>query len=105
MPKKKIKTKSNIMSYSLILCIVLGLGIITFNDFGLFQLFQLYQKEKKLYVEVNELLLQQDNLQIEINRLQTDEKYIQKIAREKFMMVLPGEKVYRVKDEKIIDSN
>ena len=105
MPKKKIKTKSNILSYSLILCIVLGLGIITFNDFGLLQLFQLYQKEKKLYVEVNELLLQQDNLQIEINRLQTDEKYIQKIAREKFMMVLPGEKVYRVKDEKIIDSN
>ena len=105
MPKKKIKTKSNILSYSLILCIVLGLGIITFNDFGLLQLFQLYQKEKKLYIEVNELLLQQDNLQIEINRLQTDEKYIQKIAREKFMMVLPGEKVYRVQDEKVIDSN
>ena len=93
------------MSYSLILCIVLGIGIITFNDFGLLQLFQLYQKEKKLYIEVNELLLQQDNLQIEINRLQTDEKYIQKIAREKFMMVLPGEKVYRVQDEKVIDSN
>ena len=37
--------------------------------------------------------------------LKTDEKYIQKIAREKFMMVLPGEKVYRVKDEKIIDSH
>ena len=105
MPKNKIKTKSNILSYSLILCIVLGLGIITFNDFGLLQLFQLYQKEKKLYIEVNELLLQQDNLQIEINRLQTDEKYIQKIAREKFMMVLPGEKVYRVQDEKVIDSN
>ena len=105
MPKKKIKTKSNILSYSPILCIVLGLGIVTFNDFGLLQLFQLYQKEKKLYVEVNELLLQQDNLQIEINRLQTDEKYIQKIAREKFMMVLPGEKVYRVQDEKVIDSN
>tara|TARA_B110001454_G_C12382997_1_gene293475 strand:+ start:211 stop:528 length:318 start_codon:yes stop_codon:yes gene_type:complete len=105
MSKKKIKTKLKISSYSIILCIVLGLGIITFNDFGLLQLFDLYQKEKKLYVEVNELLIQQDNLQFEINRLQTDEKYIQKIAREKFMMVLPGEKVYRVQDEKIIDSH
>ena len=102
MPKKKTKTKTNVPFYSIILCTLIGLGIITFNDLGLYQLFQLYQKERQLYSEVNELLIQQDSLQTEIHRLKTNEEYIQKIAREKFMMVLPGEKVYRVKDEKLI---
>ncbi len=105
MRKKTIKTKSYTTHYTIIVCTILGLGIITFNDFGLLKLIQLYQKERKLYAEVNELLLQQDKLQAEIYKLQTDEEYIEKIAREKFMMVLPGEKVYRVQDEKIFENN
>ena len=39
-------------------------------------------------------------LKTEITQLQTDNAYIEKIAREKFMMVLPGEKVYRVQEIK-----
>ena len=105
MPKKKRKTKTNRSFYSIILCIAIGLGIVIFNDFGLHQLLQLYQKERQLYAEVNDLLIQQDTLQAEIHRLKTDEQYIQKIAREKFMMVLPGEKVYRVQDEKLITND
>ena len=32
--------------------------------------------------------------------VQTNNEYIEKIARERFMMVLPGEKVYRVEEIK-----
>ena len=39
----------------------------------------------------------------EINKLQTDSLYIEKIAREKFMMVRPGEKVFRVRESKTVD--
>ena len=51
------------------------------------------------------LLVQQNDLRLEIDKLQTDQDYIEKIAREKFMMVKPGERVYRVKEEKEIIEN
>ena len=96
MRRKKIKTKSYTTHYTIIVFTIIGLGIITFNDFGLLKLIHLYQKERELYSEVNDLLIQQDKLQAEIHKLQTDEAYIQKIAREKFMMAKPGEKIFKV---------
>ena len=53
--------------------------------------------------ELQSLSLQQEALITEINKLQTDSLYIEKIAREKFMMVRPGEKVFRVRESKTID--
>ena len=38
----------------------------------------------------------------EINKLQTDSLYIEKIAREKFMMVRPGEKVLELENQKLL---
>lgn len=104
MPKKQIKNTPYNVYFGIVIFLITGFGFMLFNDFGLVNLFHLYQKEKKLFSEVNILMVQQDNLRKEIKKLQTDEEYIQKIAREKFMMVLPGEKVYRVQDEKIISN-
>ena len=53
--------------------------------------------------ELQQLLMQQNNLRSEINKLQTDQNYIEQIAREKFMMVKPGERIYRVNEDKEID--
>ena len=104
MPKKQIKHTPYNVYFGIVIFLIIGFGFMLFNDFGLLNLFHLYQKEKKLFSEVNTLMVQQDNLRKEIKKLQTDEEYIQKIAREKFMMVLPGEKVYRVQDEKNISN-
>ena len=73
------------------------------NDFGLIKLIKLKNKHTELQNTLNTLLVNQSTLRIEIEQLQTDQDYINKIAREKFMMVKPGEKVYRVKDQKKID--
>ena len=104
MPKKQIKHTPYNVYFGIVIFLITGFGFMLFNDFGLVNLFHLYQKEKKLFSEVNILMVQQDNLRKEIKKLQTDEEYIKHIAREKFMMVLPGEKVYRVQDEKIISN-
>ena len=64
--------------------------------------FKLKEKHRFLDQELNRLLLQQSDLRSEINKLQTDKEYIEKIAREKFMMVKPGEKVFRVIESKQI---
>ena len=85
--------------------VLLAFFSLLLNDFGLIKLFQLKNKHSELKNELNNLLIQQVELNENIQKLQTDENYIQKIAREKYMMVEPGERVYRVQDEKTLSTN
>ena len=94
--------KRSIMILSFVLLAVCSLIL---NDFGLIKLFQLQNRHSELKNELNNLLIQQAELNEDIQRLQTDENYIQKIAREKYMMVEPGERVYRVQEEKTLNTN
>ena len=94
--------KRSIMILSFVL---LALCSLILNDFGLIKLFQLKNRHSELKSELNNLLIQQAELNEDIQRLQTDENYIQKIAREKYMMVEPGERVYRVQEEKTLNTN
>ena len=98
------RTKTNnpkpVNFYIITLIIFCSVIILIFNDFGLLQLIRLQQQETALDNSLTVLLLQQEKLRSEISKLQTDREYIEKIAREKFMMVVPGEKVYRVQEIK-----
>ena len=86
-----------------IIIFIIGFGFITFNDLGILKLISLYKENKLIQIQINELILEENNLTTEINLLQNDKEYIMKIAREKFFMATPGEKIYRVKREKIIE--
>ena len=66
------------------------------NDFGLVKLVELKREQTKLEREIHQLTKQQINLNNEISDLKTNVEYIEKIAREKFMMAKPGEKVFKV---------
>tara|TARA_Y100000996_G_scaffold3664_1_gene3556 strand:+ start:289 stop:612 length:324 start_codon:yes stop_codon:yes gene_type:complete len=102
--KRKIKTfKKSIKSYIALLICTIFFMILVFNDFGLVTYFELKNKHTNLDREINQLFVQQNNLRLEIDRLQTDQDYIEQIAREKFMMVKPGERIYRVKEVKEIE--
>ena len=108
MPKKirkKQKIKLNFNSYVLAVITAVFIMVLVLNDFGLITYFKLKNKHNTLDEELQRLLAQQNDLRLEINQLQTDQDYIEKIAREKFMMVKPGERVYRVKEEKEIIEN
>ena len=86
--------------YLILLVIIIGTITLVFNDFGLFKLIKLQREHNKLDNSLMALLEQQEKLREQITKLQTDNAYIEQIARERFMMVLPGEKVYRVQDRK-----
>ena len=104
MPKNTSK-KINFNYYVLITITTVFIMVLVLNDFGLITYFKLKNKHKTLDEELQRLLVQQNDLRLEINKIQTDQDYIEKIAREKFMMVKPGERVYRVKEEKEIIEN
>ena len=101
--KKQIKKTSFINYYILTIVLSLFVVVLVFNDFGLITYFKLQNKQNKLDKELQQLLIQQNDLRSEIIKLQTDQNYIEQIAREKFMMVKPGERIYRVNEDKEID--
>ena len=76
--------------------VFLFLIIITINDFGLIKLVELKKTKYNLQNDIYILTEQQQKLNSDISELQNNPEYLEKIAREKFMMAKPGEKIFRV---------
>ena len=97
---KKQSKKNKIKLYILVTFIIMGLASLIFVDLGVMRLIELKKMKQSLSSDIQVLLSQQIGLNDEINKLTYDTLYIEKIAREKFLMVKPGEKVFRVIESK-----
>jgi cell division protein FtsB len=75
--------------------------IFVFGDHGLFQLYKLKKERAEIQLYITQLRKNREILYNEKNKLENDLKYIEKLAREKYRMAKPGEKVFKVvpKDE------
>ena len=79
------------------LSITIGcITLLLFSDRGLINLWLLKKEKLEIQNEINDLRSQIAMLEKEEEKLKFDEKYIEKIAREKFKMVKPGERVFKV---------
>ena len=67
---------------------------------GIVKWYQLRKERNRIQAEIDQFIQNEAILTDELDRLKNDEEYIKKIAREKFHMVKPGEKVFRVIDRK-----
>ena len=74
--------------------------IFIFGDHGLFQLYKLKQERKEVQEHIAQLRENRETLIAEKNRLENDLEYIEKLAREKYRMAKPGEKVFKVVPKK-----
>jgi len=84
----------------LMVTIVVGcISLLLFSDRGLINLWSLKKEKLEIQNEINSLRNQIAMLEKEEEKLKFDENYIEKIAREKFKMVKPGERVFKVTDE------
>ena len=77
--------------------------IFFFGDHGLFQLYKLKQERKEVQEHIAQLRENRETLISEKNRLENDLEYIEKLAREKYRMAKPGEKVFKVVPKKESD--
>mgnify|MGYP003335123808 FL=1 len=83
----------------LMVTIVVGcISLLLFSDRGLINLWSLKKEKLEIQNEINDLRNQIAMLEKEEEKLKFDKKYIEKIAREKFKMVKPGERVFKVTD-------
>tara|TARA_B100000575_G_C22785681_1_gene465237 strand:+ start:117 stop:398 length:282 start_codon:yes stop_codon:yes gene_type:complete len=89
------------LSITNILMVIIFVGCISllfFSDRGLIKLWSLKKEKLEIQNEINDLRNQIAMLEKEEEKLKFDEKYIEKIAREKFKMVKPGERVFKITD-------
>ena len=91
--KRIIKTMLLIGALSLIIIFFLG-------DHGLYQLYTLKKERAQIQNQINILRKEKIELENEKIKLQTDYKYIEELAREKYRMAKKGEKVFKVIDQK-----
>ena len=100
--KSQQKKKSIFQARNIIFPIILILGgiLLIFNDMGIIKWYQLRQERHQIQTEIDRLILKEKNLTAELDRLENDDEYIKKIARERFHLAKPGEKVFRVVDRR-----
>ena len=95
--KKHIANVQKSFLRGVILLFVAALLIIfVFGDHGLFQLYKLKKERAEIQLYISQLRKNRETLSNEKNRLENDFKYIEKLAREKYRMAKPGEKVFKV---------
>ena len=99
--RKKTIFQNRILIFPLIF-IVGGLFLIS-NDMGIMKWYQIRKERNRIQAEIDQFIQQEAEFTDELNRLTNDVEYIKKIAQEKFHMVKPGEKVFRVIDKRKIN--
>ena len=90
---EKKKKRKKILFWSVIGVIVLTL---VYGNYGAYQMFVIKRQKSNLENEIAELKKQQAELIKTREKAKSDLTYIEKIAREKYSMVKPGEHVYQV---------
>tara|TARA_B100001540_G_C15314313_1_gene420650 strand:+ start:40 stop:351 length:312 start_codon:yes stop_codon:yes gene_type:complete len=102
MLKKRQKKKNKLKTYFLLTIFLSGVVFLFTIDFGVIKLINLKKERSNLQLEIEQLLTQQITIREEIKKLKYDTSYVEKIARERFLMVKPGEKVFKVIESKQI---
>ena len=82
-----------------IIVLVPVLGFVLFSKRGVIARVGLEMEKKEVLEEIRQARARQDSLRTEIGRLRTDTLLIEKLAREKYGMIKPGETVYSVQPE------
>ena len=91
--------KQFIRGIILLFCITL-LILFIFGDHGLLQLYKLKRDRAKVQAQIAQLRKERERVMVEKNQLENDIQYLEKLARERYRMVKPGEKVHKVIPEK-----
>jgi len=72
--------------------------VFIFGDHGLLKLYKIKTERKIIQKKIAVLRENREKLKEEKNKIENDLSYIEKIAREKYKMVKPGEKIFKVVD-------
>lgn len=95
-PNQALELQKKLVRAVLILGAIVLLIIFFFGDHGVYQLYRLQQERSEIQQAIVKLRVEKLKLEAEKTRLETDFEYIEQLAREKYRMAKPGEKVFKV---------
>jgi len=95
-----VEVQKRVIRAILVMGAVALLIIFFFGDHGLYQLYSLKKERTEIQEKINALREERITLEGEKTKLQTDYKYIEELAREKYRMAKKGEKVFKVIEKK-----
>ncbi|MBW6458555.1 MAG: septum formation initiator family protein [FCB group bacterium] len=98
-PPKKSPFDAKAKVKIILIVILMGISFLFLNRNGMIRLFRAEQEYKSLIEKKEALERDKSGLESEKEKLLDDKKHIEKIAREQYNMVLPGEKVFKVIEE------
>ena len=87
--------KQFIQGLVFLICVSLII-IFIFGDHGLIKLYKIKNQREKIQNHITQLREEREKRKNEKNKIENDLDYIEKIAREKYKMVKPGEKIFKV---------
>ena len=99
---KKKQSLTSIELQKKVIRVILTIGALTlliiflFGNHGLYQLYILKKERNSIQEKINFLREEKIALEDEKTKLQTDNKHIEEIAREKYRMSKKGERVFKV---------
>ncbi len=100
--RSRSKSKSTVTTerkflQGLVFLICFSLFIVfIFGDHGLLKLYKIKKKRKMIQASITQLRDEKEKATAEKNKIENDLNYIEKIAREKYKMIKPGEKIFKV---------
>jgi len=89
---KELKKRSVII----LLLVAIGLMYLLFDSRGLVKRLSLESRKSSLVRDIKKKEESNDSLRVEIKKLKTDDREIERIAREKYFMHRNGEKIIKV---------
>tara|TARA_B100001029_G_C14740131_1_gene275045 strand:- start:65 stop:436 length:372 start_codon:yes stop_codon:yes gene_type:complete len=98
--KQSTDTQKQFIRGVLLLIGVTLLIIFIFGDHGIFQLYKLKRERANIQANITLLRKEREQLKSEKSLLENDLDHIEKLARERFRMAKPGEKVFKVVPKK-----
>ena len=93
--QKKVMTRKRLLIIGVLSAIVIA--FVMFSSHGLMSRWRLTAERENLNSEIGYLRLQEDSLRSLINRLEHDTIEIERLARERYGYIRPGEKVYLIR--------
>ncbi len=94
---EKFKKPVFILTFLIIMIVTL---FILFSNYGIYKRIKLVIQKKELSAQIIHDKIIQDSLKQKIELLKNDKLELERVAREKYGLVKPGEKVYFIKKEK-----
>ena len=95
-PKSLVATQKQFLRGVVLLICISLIIVFIFGDHGLLKLYTIKKKRKETQESISKLREEKEKTMGEKNKLENDLDYIEKIAREKYKMVKPGEKIFKV---------